>query len=225
MVERISLCSLFALITMPFAAWSVEARATNSRSVAQNTAKPTKPRTVERPTTEVDRESEVAATQLVDSHLPELKSVLKHLKADNPRQYNVAIRDLAKSARRLELAQKRDEELYSLEVDLLQAQSSVRLLTAKLKVRDQQQDRKRLRQAVSRLQLAELNRAKYEVRVLQERVERSQKSLDAAKTRLTSKESKFEQQLEASYLAYLRKAGRDPTSEPADKKKTPTSKN
>ncbi len=213
MAERNLLWLMLTLIAAPVSLHAVEARTTNERSVADNDGKPKKSKTAGRPAVKIDPEAELAATRLVQSLLPELKSILNHLRSEDQRQYNLAIRDLAKSARRLETAKNRDEELYEIEVELLQAQSSVRLLTAKLKVRDSESDRKKLRQSVGRLQQAELSRVKYDVRVLQERIERTKKSLDTAKERLTSKADHFQEQLQASYLGYLRKAGRKPDGE------------
>lgn len=220
MVERLILGSILTLVaTISTAAVSaVEARTTNERSVAENTANQKK-KTPERPVGKTDSGEERAATQLVQSHLPDLKPVLDHLRSDDPRQYNLAIRDLAKSARRLETSKTRDQELYDIELELLQARSSVQLLTAKLKVRDNQSDRKSLRAAASRLQQAELSRAKYDVRVLQERFDRMQKSLDAATQRLAMKETNVEEQLETSYLGLLRKAGRQADGVTAREKK------
>ncbi len=219
MAERLffgSMLTVILTLAVPNA-WAVEARATNQRSVADNNAQPKKPSKPTARSTKTDHHAELAATQLVESHLPELKSVLEHLRSDDPRQYNLAIRDLAKSARRLEASKNRDHELYDIEVELLQAQSSVRLLTAKLKVRDDQADRVRLREAAGRLHQAELNRAKYELRVLQERIDRTQKSLDAAKQRMSAKQDNYREQLETSYLGFLRKAGRLPDAPSGEK--------
>ena len=216
MVERFCLSCLVTLIVLATVDLSaVEARTTNASSLADNspdTNQKTK-NLVERPAAKADRDTELAATQLVETHLPDLKPVLNHLRTDDPNQYNLAIRDLAKSARRLETSKKRDSELYDIDVELLQAQSSVRLLAAKLKVRDNQADRKRLREAAARLQQAELARAKFDVRVLQERLERTQKSLTAAQLRLASKQAS---DLEKTYTGLLRKAGRKPDDESSD---------
>ena len=232
MANRLSLMivALLAVISTAFVC-GAQAATTNERSLAQNKQPdsgkktPEKPesrkRVPERGTVKIDRAIELAATQLVDSHLPDLKNVLKHLRSNDLQQYNLAIRDLARSARKLELSKKRDQGLYDLEVELLQANSNVRLLTAKLKVRDDQSDRKRLREAVSRLHDAELQRARYDVNSLQERIKRTQKSLDAAKQRLTQKESRHKELVESSYLGYLRKAGRTDESAPS---KTPSKK-
>jgi hypothetical protein len=157
----------------------------------------------------VDREAAEMAQQLVQSHLPELEQVLGRLAANRPREHDRAIRDLAKSARRLEAARDRDERLYELEVELLKAQTQVSLLTAKLKVRDSQSDRKLLREAAGRLQQAQLARSQYEVDVLRARLQRTQQQLDAAQQRLDDRREELDHQLEESYLGLLRKAGRD----------------
>ena len=213
MVNRVC----FALLVAAVAISSVEAT-TNSRLVADAGQK-TKENPKSNARTKPDAEIEATATQLVSAHLPELKPVLKHLRSEEPRQYDVAIRDLARSARRLETAKKRGEELYEIEVELLQAQSNAKLLTAKLKVRDSESDRKRLREAAKRLHHAELARTQYEVKSLQERLKKTQQQLTAASGRLTAKQDNQDDQLEKSYLNFLRKAGRKPERESSGKKK------
>lgn len=205
-VVLLALCSVsFAIV-----ASAVEARpATNSKTMAEarNTSAPKK---TQQPT--VDQETEAKSLALVQAHLPELSPVLKRLRADQPREYDRAIRDLAKNARKLELAKNRDERLYDAEVELLKAQNEVNLLTAKLKVRDRQNDRKRLREAASRLQQAQLVRAQYDVEIFQQRLEKAQAQLDAAKGRLEAKQSNSQQQLDKLYQVLLRKAGREPAA-------------
>lgn len=210
---------MLALLLAPSAV-AVEARVTNAKSIADAGDKTDKARPkpgAKNAKPRVERDAELAATTLVDSHLPELKSVLKHLRAEQPRQYNLAIRDLAKSAKRLEVAKNRDEELYDIEVELLQAHSAATLLTAKLKVRDDEPDRKHLRAAAERLRNAEVARAKYDIRMYQERLNKTQQLLDAANKRLATKQD--EDQLEKSYLSFLRKAGRQLGRKPSSKKR------
>ena len=185
----------------------VDARpATNTKSLA-DAGKKAAPKTT---LPAVDRETEAKSLELVQTHLPELRAVLKRLKAGQPRQYDRAIRDLAKSARKLEQAKNRDERLYDIEVEFLKAQNQVNLLTAKLKVRDRQSDRKLLREAAGRLQQAQIARARYDVELYRQRLERTQKQLDAAQDRLEAKQTDTDQQLDKTYLSLLRKAGREP---------------
>ncbi len=129
---------------------------------------------------------------------------------DQPRQYDRAIRDLAKSVRKLEFAKNRDEQLYELELELLKAQNQVNLLTAKLKVRDSQPDRKKLRDSAARLHQAQVARIQYDVELYRQRLARAKQQFDAAGERLEAKQSDPEQQLEKTYLGLLRKAGREP---------------
>lgn len=204
MVNRFA--SVLIVMLMTTSVGAVAARpATNSKSLADSGKKST-------PTTPipVDRESEAKANELIQLHLPELKDVLKRLRADQPREYNRAIRDLSKSARKLELAKNRDERLYDIEVDLLKAQNQVNLLTAKLKVRDSESDRKQLRSSAEQLQRAQVARGEYDVEVLRARLERTQQQLGAAQKRLETRRNNTNEQIEKSYLGMLRKAGREP---------------
>ena len=183
----------------------------NSRSRSRLTAqKPTdspKPNETGR-STRVDPEVETAALELVRAHLPRLKMLLERLRADHPRQYKQAINDLARSARRLEVAKNRDERLFEIEVETLKAQSAVNLLTAKLKVRDNGAERKQLRKAVERLHRSQITRAQYDVHSLQARLKRTEQQLKAAQDRLKTKRENSDQLTEKAYVGLLRKAGR-----------------
>ncbi len=162
----------------------------------------------------VDPQAEQRALDLVHSHLPELTKLLQQLRSDNPRQYELAIRDLTKSSRRLEFAKNRDEELYQIEVDLLKIQSSLKIHTAKLKVRDNQADRQALRQAAQRLLEVEIARAKYNVRICSERVQRADQQLAAADERLKKLQQDGQPQLKRKIASLLRTAGRQANKTP-----------
>ncbi len=162
-----------------------------------------------RPRSQHDLDAEaVVVDQLVDVHLPELRPLLERLRHDQPRQYALAIRDLSRSARRLENIQKRDLELFRQEVAVLKARTQVKLLTAKLKVRDNDDDRQQLRAAVARQHHAQRERLRYEVQSLEQRIQRAQKQLASAKQRLDEKQPDNETQIEKVYAGLLRKAGR-----------------
>ncbi len=165
------------------------------------------------PTAEIDRDTEAVALNLVDTHLPELKSVMQRLRADEPRQYARAVADLARSAKKLEIARNRDQSLYEIEAEMLKAQNAASLLTAKLKVRDSESDRQRLRRAVSRLQQAQVARAQYEVESLRARIKRTEQQLENAQQRLQARREGLDQELEKSYIAALKKAGRQAVSD------------
>ena len=153
---------------------------TSVDAVADNGRKATSPASPAASTTSpaVDRESERWSSSLVQAHLPELTNVLRQLRAVQPQEYERVIKDLAKAARKLELAQNRDQRLFEIEVELLQAEHHTSLLTAKLKVRDSESDRKRLRDAAKRLHDAQITRAQYDVDVMRLRLARSQQQLE-----------------------------------------------
>ena len=171
----------------------------------------------------VDIENEEFAQILVQAHLPELKPVLKQLQTDRPKQYERAVRDLARSARKLDIARKRDERLFEIEVELLKAETQASLLTARLTVRDHAEDRKTLQQAVSRLQTAKTSKAGYEVEIYRKRIERDQKLLNAAEQRFSHFQKDGKSVMKEAYLGFLRKAGREPKqAKPRKKKRTDT---
>ena len=172
-----------------------------------------------------DAKTERSVLQLVRTHLPEIDRMLSRLRESNRADYQRAIRDLAKSVRKLELAKKRDEALFEIEVQILKARSNVNLLTAKLKLRDSDSDRHSLRKAGERLLQAEAARDQYDVRVLEERLANTKRQIDALKKRIADKKSHSDSVLEKNYVAYLRRAGLRPevtkqkkSSKPGEKK-------
>ena len=183
--------------------------ATNARSLADNRTNSSTSGATASEATAKTREIERVVQDLVRSHLPELTSVLKQLRTVQPSAYELAIKDLFKAARKLELAEKRDQRLFEIEVELLQAEYQASLLMAKLKVRDSESDRRKLREAATRLQQAQISRTEYDVDIFRQRLQRAQKQLDSAVTRLESRKNDADAQLEKSYQTMLRKAGRD----------------
>ena len=155
-----------------------------------------------------DQEQERGVLQMVHDHLPEIKVLLDQLREKEPRQYDAAIMNLAKSSRRLQAAQKRGEAAFELEVQVVQAQSAINLLVAKLKVRDNQADRAALRDATQRLELAEFSRAKHDVAQMRSRLDKLQDQLQVAEKRLGEKQSQRDENIERAFQIYLRKSGR-----------------
>ncbi len=180
------------------------------------------------PAVKVDPKVESAAHQLVQNHLTELQEYLKRLRSNDPRQYEKAIAALGRSAKKLEASKARDERLFEIELETLKSQNAVDLLTAKLKVRDNDADRKKLRKAVERLKRSQIARARYDVDSLQARLERTAKQLESARDRLKTKQQELDEQPEKAYVSFLRKAGRQPSSDnsdpPSEEKKTPVRK-
>ena len=208
MARLIALTTLMAILALASPAHAVKPTTTNSKSIADANEPGKKKTKPAKQSAKSDLVLERNAMQLVNAHLPELKKLLENLRKDNPRQFDAAIRDLAKSAKRLQSVKNRDEELFEIEVELLQTKSNVKLLTAKLKVRDSQSDRDLLRQAAKRLHDAELAKAKYHVRYTKQRFEKAKQQLDVANKRLESIEGQSESRLEKTYLNFLKDAGR-----------------
>ncbi|QDT02461.1 hypothetical protein K227x_08380 [Rubripirellula lacrimiformis] len=152
--------------------------------------------------------AESRARRIVSKHLPELRGMLDRLRQRDPKHYDRAVRDLSRWARRLETAKKRGEQSYDIELALLKSEIAVNLLTAKLKVRDNPDDRKQLREAVESLEHSRLERARYDTNLLRERIERTQKLLAAAEERIRTMESRSDADRNATYTELLRKAGR-----------------
>ena len=145
---------------------------------------------------------------MVDAHLPDIKVLLDQLRDKEPRQYDVAIRNLARSSRRLQAAQKRGAEAFEIEVQIVKSQSAINLLIAKLKVRDNEKDRQALLKAAKQLELAEIERASQELEQLKARLEKAKQLYTAAEKRLHEKQSQSDKTIDRLFQNYLRKSGR-----------------
>lgn len=179
--------------------------AANTKSVAQANGKK------KAAAPKIDPDQQELASALVDSHLPELKNLIERLRKDSPRQYAMAIRDLAKSARKLQAAKNRDEQYFEVELEHLKAQTNVKIFAAKVKVRDNESDRQQLRKAIERLHAADVGRSEYNVRILKERLKKTQQQLESAEKRLATTQSNRQSRIEKSYASYLNPPGKKAT--------------
>lgn len=159
---------------------------------------------------ELNTENEKLAQNLVEEHLPDLMPLLKQLKSDKSKQYEKAIWDLSRSARKLSLTRKRDAGLFNIELELLKAETDANLIAARLKVRDKPEDRDNLREAVTRLRSAQESKFRYEIKVYEQRLARDRALLETAEKRLSEFMENPDHSASADYVAMLRKAGRKP---------------
>jgi len=81
----------------------------------------------------------------VKEHHPELVSLLQTLKPMSQKEYQTAIRDIAKTRKRLEMLLKREVESHSLELESWKLQSKIDLLLAKGVAGDKSFDKEGLR--------------------------------------------------------------------------------
>ncbi|WP_436716857.1 hypothetical protein U8335_06595 [Roseiconus lacunae] len=184
---------------------------TNSQSDADQNKRP---RTIANPSADErkrpGKDVEQNVLDMVDKHLPEVKTLLDQLRKRAPKQYDMAIRSLARSARRLQTAEKRGEEAFQLELQIIKAQSSLNVLIAKLKLRDSESDREALAAATENLAEAELAKMKHDLATLKSRIKRMQQQVSEAEARIKTRESDFAAMLKKNLELNLRKTGRKP---------------
>jgi len=95
---------------------------------------------------------EVDAISFVQENHEELASLLKSLKVMRQKEYEVAIREIGRTKKRLESLTKREPELHAMELDAWKLKSQIDLLLAKGIARDRSFDKDALRELL-RLQL------------------------------------------------------------------------
>lgn len=78
--------------------------------------------------------AEQKALEFIDEHQPKLKKLMEFLKSKQPESYQQALKELGRSQQRLENLEKRDLELYRIELDLWVVRSRLRLLAAEMSV-------------------------------------------------------------------------------------------
>lgn len=93
-------------------------------------------------------DQETKSMEFVQSHHPELVSLLQLLKSMKRDEYEIAIRDIVRVRKRLEVLEKRDPPMYSIDLDAWKLQSKMDLLLAKAVGRDTELDTNALRNLV-----------------------------------------------------------------------------
>lgn len=110
---------------------------------------------------------EAAVMAFVDRNHPELAGLLSHLKVNQSKEYERAVRDLFRVTEKLATVQERDGKQYDLELKAWQAQSRAQLLVARLKMTepdsaDSEQLKDQLREVLSEQMQARLEVLKLE---------------------------------------------------------------
>ena len=122
--------------------------------------------------------------ELAKKHLNELLPVLKHLKNHSPQQYEKAMRDLDRSAKRLDSIKNRDSKLFDISVREWKTRGHVDLLKAKVRIKKSDVDQKEILQQLQLLHDIELERLKRELAILDERLVASAERLRQTKQML-----------------------------------------
>jgi len=92
------------------------------------------------------KQSEKEAIEFVQENHPELVSLLESLKAMREKEYQMAIREISQTKKRLDGFGKRDVDTYTIELDTWKIQSKIDLLIAKGIAREKEVDNEALRE-------------------------------------------------------------------------------
>ncbi len=103
---------------------------------------------------------------LATQHLRGLLPVLRHLQRHSPPDYEKAIRDLDRAAKRLETIKRRDELLYRLSLSQWQVRGQLDLLKARVRVKDTAADRNAILERLKQLKQLEIRRIEREMELL-----------------------------------------------------------
>jgi hypothetical protein len=169
-------------------------------------------------------EREVVALQFARQHHPELAQLLDQLKARNSRQYTAAIRDLFKSADRLERLRSRNPERYETELRIWQLDSQIRLLAARLASMTDSALDEELRGLLRQRQSIVLKQLEDDRARIQARLERLDKSIDELQSQgdaLVEREFHRLQQNAHSRVPQTRSTAPKSTASPREKTSDP----
>jgi len=111
------------------------------------------------------------AIAFVTEHHPELVSLLQSLKSMRQKEYDMAIREIGRTKKRLEALVKREPELHSMELDAWKLKSKIDLLMARGIARDKSFDKAVLRDLLSQRLENQKKRWRHEQTTLKKRQE------------------------------------------------------
>lgn len=107
---------------------------------------------------------------LAKEHLNELLPVLKHLKNHSPQQFEKAMRDLDRSAKRLDSIKNRDSKLFDISLREWKTRGHVDLLKAKVRIKKSDAAQDEILQQLQLLHNIELERIERELAIVDERL-------------------------------------------------------
>ena len=97
----------------------------------------------------LDAGQEASAVAFVRENHAELASLLDNLKESRPKEYQKAVRDLARVRERLAQMKANNGARYDLELSVWKTESRIQLLAARLHMSDSQELRDQIRQAIN----------------------------------------------------------------------------
>lgn len=120
--------------------------------------------------------SEAKVLKFVGEHQPELLKLLEFMKKKQPAQYQQALREMARSQQRLETLAEKDKELHTVELELWNIRSRLRLVAAQIPVVREKQ-RGELEKELKDLVERELQQNRAKLTLQKERLETQVKKL------------------------------------------------
>jgi hypothetical protein len=107
--------------------------------------------------------------RLAKKHMGELLPLIEHLRKRSPAQYEKAIRDLDRSAKRLESLRKRDAKLFEIALQEWTTRTELQLAKAKLRVGKSSGGSKKIRDHQTKLLDLQIQRLHRETELLSKR--------------------------------------------------------
>ncbi len=136
-------------------------------------------------------DEEAAALAFATEHHPQLASLARRLKQQNPDEYANALREIAQASEQINRWQERQPARYQIELDLWKVESRIRLLAARIAMEDRPAFDKELRGLLNErvdLRIALMNVEKDRIRLRLEKLEDSVRQTDKDRTATVERE-------------------------------------
>ena len=210
------------LFADPGDAAGADARQTGA-DARQKSARPARKDSKNKKPMAITPEREAAVRTFIERNHPELAGLLTHLKENQPKEYERAVRELHRVTERLAGVQERDPLQYELEVRLWTAQSQVQLLAARLKMGQTDELKDQLREAIGQQADAKVELLKHERSRVTERLSKIDRDIARFEN---ERDQVIEKQLEvltrASQNKPARSGAKASANKPASKRTRPT---
>ena len=126
-----------------------------------------------------NEDREKAAVDFVKQHHTELVEILKQLKEVSPREFEVAIRELAQTSEKLSRFKERDKQRYDIELKSWQARSRGELLAAQLQMDNTPKIREQFRKVLLQQTDLRVELMKLEESRLADRLEKIRQNIES----------------------------------------------
>jgi hypothetical protein len=151
-------------------------------------------------------EDEALALEFARQNHPELAKLIKNLATKNPNQYNKAVQELIRNRTRLEKVKERSQPRYDRDLALWVVDSKIRLLVARMVVKDGQVDDEQLSQLLHEKREVEIRYLTHETERLAADSKKMSERSEKMHRELSEKQSSIDEWVTSEKVRLLQSA-------------------